>query len=172
MRLRTLLLVLIVLVPFSATAQVSRRPSAPIYARVTGTDATTTGQALVNVTGLSIALRANTVYEFTAVLSVTTSAVTTGTQYGVQFSAAGATVESQLAGSSTSTAAKSERVAALNTASGAYLTTSGQSGQILITGIITVGANAGNLTIQHLKVTSGTSTVRINSFLKVAVPKF
>jgi len=136
------------------------------FARITGSDATTTGQVLVNITGLSILLAANTVNEFEAVLSVTTTAVTTGCQYAVQFSQAGASVEAQIIGSSTATATESERISALNTATSAFLTTSGETGQILIKGILTTGGNAGNLTIQHLKVTSGTSTVKINSFLK------
>lgn len=139
----------------------------PTYARVTGSDATTTGQALTNITGLSVALTTNAVYEFEAVLGVTTSAVTTGTQYAVQYSVAGGAVEGGITGPLTSTAAKAERIAALNTATSAYLTTSAQTGQVIIKGIITTGANAGNLTIQHLKVTSGTSTIKINSFLKV-----
>jgi hypothetical protein len=37
---------------------------------------------------------------------------------------------------------------------------------MIVKGIVRVGANAGNLTIQHLKVTSGTSTIRVDSFLK------
>lgn len=59
------------------------------------------------------------------------------------------------------------RISALNTAASPFMTVNGDGG-ILIKGIITTGANAGNMTIKHLKVTSGTSTVRINSFLKVA----
>ena len=137
------------------------------FARVTGSDVTTTGQSLVDITGLSIALTTNAVYEIEANLSVLTSAVTTGTQYGIQYSAAGAAIEAQVTGSLTSTAAKTERISALNTATTAFLTTSAQNGGIRITGIVTTGANAGNLTVRHLKVTSGTSTVRINSFLKV-----
>lgn len=39
-------------------------------------------------------------------------------------------------------------------------------GGITIRGVVVNGANAGNLTIKHLKVTSGTSTVFINSFVK------
>lgn len=137
------------------------------FARVTGSNATTTGQSLTNITGLSVALIANAVYEFEGVLSVSTTAVTTGTAYGVQYSAAGATIEAHITGSSTSTAAKTERISALNTATGAYLTTASQTGGMKIFGIIATGANAGNLTIQHLKLTSGTSTVFINSYLKV-----
>lgn len=139
----------------------------PVYARVTGSDATTTGQSLTNITGLSVALTTNATYEFEANLSVAVSAVTTGNQYGVNYSVAGGTVEAIVDGSLTTTANQTVRLSALNTATVAYVTGSGQSGGILIKGIITTGANAGNLTIQHLKVTSGTSTVRINSFLKV-----
>lgn len=139
----------------------------PIYARVTGSNATTTGQALVDIAGLTAALVANAVYEFSANLSVSTTSVTTGTQYGVQYSAAGAAVVGTISGSSTSAATKTERVTTLNTASTAYLTTSAQSGGVTIRGIVTTGANPGNLTIKHLKVTSGTSTVFTQSFLKV-----
>src|SRR5688572_11226711 len=47
-----------------------------VYARVTGSNATTTGQALTNIAGLSVALVANAVYEFEANLSVQSSANT------------------------------------------------------------------------------------------------
>ncbi len=136
------------------------------WARVTGSNVTTTGQTLVDITGLSIACGANAVYEFESVLSVGTSADTTGTEYAVQFSAAGAAVESHITGALTSTAGKTERINALNTATSAFLTTSAQSGGVLIKGILTTGSNAGNLTIQHLKVTSGTSTVYQQSYLR------
>lgn len=137
------------------------------YARVMGSNATTTGQALTNIVGLTSTLAINSVYEFEAVLSVSTSAVTTGTQYGVNYSVAGGAIEAQITGALTSTASKTLRITALNTATSAFLTTSAQTGGVIIKGIITTGANAGNLTIQHLKITSGTSTVFINSFLKV-----
>ena len=139
----------------------------PVYAQVTGSNVTTTGQALTDITGLSVALTTNAVYEFEAVLSVSTSAVTTGTAYGVNYSAAGGTVEAQITGASTSTASKTLRINALNSATALYLATSAQTGGVIIKGRITTGANAGNLTIQHLKLTSGTSTVFIGSFLKV-----
>lgn len=139
----------------------------PVYARVTGSNATTTGQALTNITGLSASLIANATYEFEAVLSVSTSAVTTGTAYGVNYSVSGATIESSITGSSTSTAAKTLRISALNTATLIYLATSAQTGGIVIKGIVTTGANAGNFTVSHLKLSSGTSTVFINSYLKV-----
>lgn len=139
----------------------------PVYAQVTGSNATTTGQALTNITGLSVALTTNAVYEFEAVMTGSTTAVTTGTGYGVQYSVAGGAVEAFITASSTSTATKTLRISALNTSAQAFLTTSAQTGGILIKGRVTTGANAGNLTIQHLKVTSGTSTIFIGSFLKV-----
>ncbi len=141
----------------------------PVYARVTGSNVTTTGQVLVDITGLSIPLLANVTYDFEANLTVDTSADTTGTRYGVQFSQAGAAVEATAISTKTNTAATNvERINALNTATSvASLTTSDINGGVLIKGILTVGATAGNLTIQHLKVTSGTSTVFINSFLRV-----
>lgn len=139
----------------------------PVYARVTGSNATTTGQALTNVTGLSVALTTNATYEFEANLTVSTTAVTTGTQYGVNYSVAGGAVEATVNGSLTTTSEQMVRLNALNTATVAYLTTSAQSGGIVIKGIVTTGANAGNFTVQHLKAVSGTSTVFINSYLKV-----
>lgn len=139
----------------------------PEYARITGSNVTTTGQTLVDITGLSRALVANAVYEFEAVMSATTSAVTTGISYGVQYSAAGATIEANIVAASSTTAAKAERISAFNTATTAFLATSAQAGGVRIQGIVTTGANPGNLTVRHLKITSGTSTILINSFLKV-----
>jgi hypothetical protein len=138
----------------------------PVFARVTGANATTTTQTLTNIAGLTFAAAAGSTYEFEAVLSVGTSNVTTGTGYGVQYTGTASAIEGQIAGSSSTTATKTLRISALGTSYQAFLTTSNQTGGMLIRGII-VTTTAGNLTIQHLKVTSGTSTVYVNSFLKV-----
>jgi len=143
------------------------RNPGPIWVRVTGSNATTTGQVLVDVTGLVTPLLANSQYEFEAVLSVSTSAVTTGTAYGVNFSAAGASIEANISGASTSTATKTLRINSFNAATSLYLATSGQTGGVIIKGAIVTGGNAGNLSIQHLKLGTGTSTVFIGSSLKV-----
>lgn len=137
----------------------------PIFARVTGSNATTTGQALVDITGLSVPLFINAVYEFEANLSVQSSS-TAGNQYGVNYSVAGGTVEAQISGTLAAATSRSDRISALNTAAAAYIT-SGATGGIRIQGIISTGANSGNFTISHLKTTSGTSTVFINSYLKL-----
>ena len=100
---------------------------------------------------------------------VTTSAVTTGTQYGVNYSSTASLIEGSLVctlASATPTA-RVERISALNTASGTCMTTSASTvGSVVIRGIITT-TGSGNFTISHLKVTSGTSTVKIGSYLKV-----
>lgn len=64
----------------------------------------------------------------------------------MNFSAAGAVVEAGIHGTLTTTATKSLRISALNTAATPYVTIAG-TGTILIKGIITTGANAGNLTV-------------------------
>ena len=137
-------------------------------AQVTGSDATTTGQSLVDVTGLTAPLLANSKYEIEAVLLGSVTAVTTGTKYGVQFSAAGATAYVVYAGAVTSTTGAVTSTNALNSADAtAFLTTSAMTGIVTIKGLVTTGANPGNITIQHLKVTSGTSSVKVGSQLKV-----
>lgn len=147
------------------TAQFSGPVNLGGFARVTSSDFTTTGQSLVDITGLTFATVANGVYAFRAVLSVN-GADANGLKVGVQHSGAGATVEGQAHGSLLATSALAARISALNTATPAFAT-SATDGGVVIEGILTVGANAGNLTIQLLKVTSGTATVRINSFLDV-----
>jgi len=140
----------------------------PTYARVTTSDVTETGQALADITGLSVALAASAVYEFEANLSCAGDTGTDGNAYGVNFSgAAGATLEASLYAPPTSTTMKTERINALNTASSAYFTTASQSGGVLIKGIISTNGDTGNLTIKQLKVVSGTATVYVGSYLKV-----
>jgi len=138
----------------------------PTYSRVTGTNVTSTSTSLTDIAGLTFAAAANSVYEFEAVLSVGTNAVVTGTGYGVAYTGTASSIEGQITGSSTSTATKTLRINALNTSYQAFLTTSSQTGGVILKGIIAT-TTAGNLTIRHLKVTSGTSTIYINSFLKV-----
>jgi len=135
-------------------------------AMVTLNDAATLSNTLVGVAGLSIPLMGNSTYEFEAVLSCNTGNNANGTEYGVNFSAAGATIEAIILGAVTTATSRTNRIVAFNTATAAFLTTALQDGGILITGLIQTGALGGNLTIQHLKVVALTSTVRIGSWLK------
>ena len=143
------------------------KPDIEDLALVALNDAATLSNALVDVTGLSIPLMNYSTYEFEAVLSCGTGNNANGCRYGVNFSAAGATIEAYILGAVTTATTLTERIVAFNTATtAAFLTTALQDGGVLIKGIIVTGANKGNLTIQHLKVTALTSTVRIGSMLK------
>ncbi|MBV5281098.1 MAG: hypothetical protein JZU53_01555 [Paludibacter sp.] len=137
----------------------------PSYSLVTGANATNVTTALADIAGLSFAAAANSVYEFEAVLSVQSSS-TAGNSYAVNYSATLATVEAQITGTLAAATQKTLRINALNTSATPFVT-SGSTGGILIKGIFTTGTNVGNFVIRHAKVTSGTSTVFVNSFLKV-----
>ncbi|OSZ78344.1 hypothetical protein CAP35_08800 [Chitinophagaceae bacterium IBVUCB1] len=137
---------------------------------VTTTDATTTGQTLVDVTGLVTGtLLTNTTYEFEAVLDCGVSAVTTGTKYGVNVTVAPTRILALYSGATTATAAASSSTNANNTAcASTYITTSSGSGIVIIKGIVrTAGSGSPVFSIRHLKVTSGTSTVRVGSTLRI-----
>ncbi len=58
------------------------------------------------------------------------------------------------------------RAGTLGVSVATFLTLAGD-GVILIKGIVSTGVNAGNFSVQHAKVVSGTATCYINSFLKV-----
>ena len=136
---------------------------APVVALCT-IDRTTTGQVLVDVPDLAVPLLANSTYEFEAILSVASSS-TAGNQYAMQFSAALATIEAQISGTLAAATSRADRISVFNTATVAYCIVAA-AGAIRMQGIVTTGANAGNLTVRHLKVTSGTSTIRARSYLK------
>jgi hypothetical protein len=138
--------------------------------KVATSDATTTGQTLVDVTGLVTGtLALSSVYEFEAVLLCTTSAVTTGTQYGANVSVTPTNVTALITGSVTTTTGGVTAVTANNTAGAtAFLTTSAQTGVVVLKGIFTTaGSGSPVFSIRHLKVTSGTSTVKVGSILRV-----
>jgi hypothetical protein len=138
--------------------------------KVAGADATTTGTTLVDVTGLVTGtLALNTAYEFEATLRVATSAVTTGTQYGANVTVSPTDIAGVLTGTLTTTTAGVSAFTASNTAAPtAFLTTSAQSGFVKIHGTFkTAGSGSPVFSIRHLKVTSGTSTVKIGSILRI-----
>ena len=138
---------------------------------VSGSDVTTTGQSLVDITGLvSGTLTNSTLYEVQGWLYVTTSAVTTGTQYGIFGGGTGgaAVVSALITGTTTTNAVTSATLSAPATAAGTFLTTSGTSGVIYIHGFVTTrGTGTATISLQHLKVTSGTSTVKIGSKMQI-----
>jgi hypothetical protein len=134
---------------------------------VSGSNATTTGQSLVDVTmDRPIPLLANATYEFKALLNCHSTG-TNGVKFGVGFSgAAPVSIEARSRGALFSnTGTGRDRITDFHTATVVFFSAA-EDGEVTLEGIIVTGANPGNLTIQHLKVTSGTSTVYVNSFLK------
>lgn len=135
---------------------------------VTAADATTTGQALVDVTSMTAAVKAASTYEFEAVLQVVASADTNGMEVGVNLTQTPVTVVATVTGNTTTTTAASVVIVANATATAAFNTSSAGKGLILVKGtVVTHATLASVLSIQHLKVTSGTSTIKKGSSFKV-----
>lgn len=134
---------------------------------VSGGNFTTTSLTLVNITGLSVALEANTVYEINIKMTVESSS-NAGLNTGVDFSAAGATIEAGEIGARDVEVGKACRLNNFNTAhaASAWVRLSNTPQTHEIKGIVRTGANAGNLTAQILKVISGTATVYVDSYIK------
>jgi hypothetical protein len=168
-----LLIVFLLSLALCSFAQPGSAKSACKVYKVTSSDATTTGQALADITGLvSGTLGISTNYSFDAILYVTTTAVTTGTQYGVHVSVAPTRIAGQFVGPTTVAANQQTMLVsganADNIASGTYLTTASEEGVVRITGFFTTaGSGSPVFSIRHLKVTSGTSTVKVGSSLSI-----
>lgn len=132
----------------------------------TAADRATTNASATDVPDLLVALLANSVYEFEAVLRVASSS-TAGCKYAVQFSAAGASAYAVYTGATAATTAAVTATNALNTLDATAFVAAAIDALVHIRGLVFTGANAGNFTIQQGKVTNGTATVRANSLLKV-----
>src|SRR5574340_62929 len=116
------------------------------YALVTGSNFTTTSTSLVDITGLSLALEANSTYEIFVHMAENPS-TNAGLAIGMNFSAAGATIRAlatTFIPESRTAAPYSDRITVFNTATAAMLLSSAYTGETRITGIVRTGANAGN----------------------------
>lgn len=132
----------------------------------------TTTNLTATATSISIAVPSYGRYHFEAHLKVGSSSAA-GCKYAIDVpasatfyayvrgttSAATAFTEEQITGDGTLT------TTAFNTAG---LTTAAVGAFVHIYGIITMGGTAGNLVVQHAKVTSGTSTVYTGSWARVS----
>jgi hypothetical protein len=136
------------------------------FGPVASSDFTTTSTTLVDVTGMSVALAANSTYLVAASISFR-STTTAGAKFALQYSVAGGAVEAGMLSQGATGTLVSSRISALASASAAVALTADTDMTAIITGRVTTGANAGNLTVQGLKVTSGTLTVYIGSVLSV-----
>jgi hypothetical protein len=163
----------------NGTTWISSTPlGTPIYARVTGSNFTTSSRSLTNITGLSIALEVSSVYEFEAALQVR-SADADGTNYGINYSGTAPTsVDGQVSGfvdlGGNEGHAQFRRLSGNNTvpvgtSSGTtFMEENGVDGAIHIRGIIvTPAGTAGNLTVRTLQYDTGSTTVYTGSYLKV-----
>jgi hypothetical protein len=141
-------------------------------AAVSGSDATTTSTSFVDVTGLATAgLSSSTKYEVEIMLDVGTSADTNGTQYALHSNTgAGATMYVFTQGTTSSATAMTTVVGnAFDSGFGApqtWLTAASLNGMIFVRGFVKSGSTPSTITVRHLKVTSGTSTVRVGSYIK------
>jgi hypothetical protein len=125
---------------------------------------TTTSTTGVDITSLTQAVVAGGVYQFEAQLLVGTSADTGGVSYGVALTAAG-TATVGIIGTATVSAMVSGYLSA-GAFSGNFLQAASINGTVTIKGIIRATAS-GNFSIKHRKNVSGTSTVYVDSYLRL-----
>lgn len=136
---------------------------------VAGSDAATTGQSLVDVTGLTASVLAASVYEFEAVLKVIASADTNGMAIGFHCTQAVQSLAAMVQGNTTNASVVSTCLLAQDSAtSSAYNSTSSGVGLFTVKGeFVTHATLVGVFSVQHKKLTSGTSTVKVGSTLKI-----
>lgn len=140
---------------------------------VVGSNATTTNQTLTNVPDLTTAtLSLNTLYQFEADMYCGTDTGTTGTQYGVNVSVSPSFIVASYQGPTTAGGGVQSMTTVgtnLNNTqtTTSFLTSASETGFVQITGIFKTGGSGSPVfSIQHLKTTSGTSTVFAGSLLK------
>lgn len=127
----------------------------------------TTSTTAVDITGLTAALLANTMYEFDVLLEVMSTS-SAGVRTGLQFSTAGAVAEAYWAGMQTVAAPNQATSNVLGTTPNQIWAGNASTPAVVKAwGVVRVGANAGNFTVQLMKVTSGTGSAMVGSQLKV-----
>jgi hypothetical protein len=137
----------------------------PSYS-IVSSDQATTEQSLVDITGMSLSLEANSTYELEAILIELESADANGAMFGVNLSS---TTGASMAVTMLMNAVASTSVqTAFNTAIGSVVQckTNGGTHLVIIKGVIITGGSAPTLTIQHRKETSGKTTTKIGSYVK------
>jgi len=137
---------------------------APYYTSLSS-NATTTSTTAVDVAGLVVAVLSGGVYEYEAELQVLSDISTTGMSFGVYLSGTGSGSGNVL-GYTTSATTITLTTVNVGTMVGPYYAFSSGNGGLIIRGIVRPTANC-NLSVKYLKNTSGTATVKSNSFFKV-----
>lgn len=143
---------------------------------IIGSDATNgvTVGSLLDITGMTVSIPAAGTYEFEAILHAQSDV--NGTQFGVAYSLSASTgalraeFRGPSAGAINATSAGTLSFVSQNsgtaTASATFLAVASSKGVVTIRGMV-VATASGTLSIQHLKVTSGTSTIKAGSSLRV-----
>lgn len=135
--------------------------------KVSGSNFTTSSLSLVGITGLSFSAVASTRYEIEVMLYCNSSS-TAGGQFGANSSGGSPTVILIQNANGNATTQISAGIKANNTAMTACLTTAAD-GVVCIKGVISSGTGSPTISIRGLKVTSGTLTVYIGSYLQYRI---
>lgn len=140
------------------------KPSEFIYI-IQDSNVTTNSTSLIDITNFTVSMLANSTYEIEVVMTVGSSEATNGVKYAVHFTTSGATnVNMCTYGQVGSASMKTEQL--VWDVACTAMAKSSVIGGVIIKGLVKVGANAGIFSIQHEKVTSGTSTIYSGSYLK------
>lgn len=136
------------------------------FVRVYGGNFVTSSTSAVDVPGLIWAASANSLYEVDVFLAGRSSS-SAGSKADINFSAAGAT-GTWIEFEDLSTLATFINVNVIGTmsAGGIWTATTADQG-LIINAMVKTGVNAGNITVQALKITSGTLTIYSGSVMKV-----
>jgi len=127
------------------------------------TDGTTNQQS---VTGLTFAASANTKYEIEVVL-LGQSSTSAGLTMGINFSAAGATGTHIAIGQTSAAGTVAAGSNLIGTLQGIFWAVATTDLCTCFKGIVIIGANSGNITVDVKKTTSGTATIRSRSVMKI-----
>lgn len=120
---------------------------------------------MTDIGGLVVNLGAAGTYVFEAYLGTNINTGTAGAQFGVQYTGTVTGVQALAVGSNTGVAPVTTRITAKYTAGAVMLPTAAE-GQVIMHGMIIV-STAGNFSIQALKVTSQTLTIRAGSHVNI-----
>lgn len=138
---------------------------------VAGSDFTTSSASLVDVTGMiSGALSSGATYEFDVVLRYTGGADAAGMKIGLHpgGSSGSPTLFSNILANNTSaTAAAVSSMNAIDTSTATLMAYASAEGIILCHGFFVARTTSPTFSVQVLKVTSGTCTIRIGSTLRI-----
>jgi hypothetical protein len=135
--------------------------------QVSGSNYTNATNSFTNVTGLTFAASANKLYLVQAWIPWSRDNAG-GWQIQLAYSAAGATGTYDFFTPDGSTSSPAHKCIDVNNSAGTFGTLSSQDTMLSLFGMVKTGANAGNITIQALRITGGTITIYIGAAMIVS----